>query len=160
MKHYTCVDSVGNISTAPKDRQKSNRYGTQDCLNRLFSYEATGFEPEQVTELRDHSIELENRCIQMDKAYRELAERYAALEKENEWIPVSERLPKEDTLFQCTVHRFEDDYHWTQDMIYFQHINEWYWNDDDMMDRTKFAVTAWKPLDVPYKESDNHGNDK
>lgn len=81
MKHYTCVDSVGNISTAPKDRQKSNRYGTQDCLNRLFSYEATGFEPEQVTELHDHAVDLENRCIAIDKEYRAKCEEVAQYEK-------------------------------------------------------------------------------
>ena len=118
-------------------------------MNRLFSYEATGFEPEQVTELRDHSIELENRCIQMDKAYRELAERYAALEKENEWIPVSERLPKEGEYIRISfknfsipvVGRYENDVFYDVD-------------DDTTCVDYDLYVNAWKPLDKPYKESD------
>lgn len=50
-----------------------------EWLEKLDNYEATGFEPDQVTELHDHTVELENRCIAMSKAYREKCEEVAKL---------------------------------------------------------------------------------
>ena len=138
MKHYTCVDSVGNISTAPKDRQKSNRYGTQDCLNRLFSYEATGFEPEQVTALIESN--------------KELTEENARLEKENEWIPVEERLPekpKQNPDFEGKPLQLY--------MVQEKTMNypfRAFWNGEFFSDGwSKVNIDVWKPLQ-PYKESE------
>lgn len=70
------------------------------------------------------------------------------------WIPVSERLPKEEkkTYWVCTDEGYQCECRWTNvNMIWTHLTNDWHWNILDIPQYSK--VTAWMPLPEPYEEN-------
>ena len=60
---------------------------------------------------------------------------------EQQWIPVTERLPEYGT----AVLTYNDDDEYEINHIIDEDDGEWFWN----------GVVAWMPLPEPYKEGDN-----
>lgn len=76
----------------------------------------------------------------------------------NQWIPVSERLPKDDDYRPCYGH---DDgvVWWANDMgiiglgWYYNSTGQWAYNDEvTHSEQSVGKVHAWMPLPKPYKE--------
>ncbi|MBA4697817.1 MAG: DUF551 domain-containing protein [Ruminococcus sp.] len=70
------------------------------------------------------------------------------------WIPVSERLPADHKTYICTVLRFEDNYIYSAELIYYPTDDTWAWQDDPVIkefDYKTHRVVAWMPLPEPYK---------
>lgn len=77
------------------------------------------------------------------KSLNDAAELIHKLQKKNEWIPCSERLPETDRqVIVQTEHGLITDGRWTGDT--------WFTTDD----YTCYGVVAWMPLPEPYKESE------
>lgn len=72
---------------------------------------------------------------------------------QGEWIPVSERLPKEEekTYWVCTDTEYQCECRWTNNRFGIG-VAEWGWSIFDTPQYTK--PIAWMPLPEPYKESD------
>ena len=79
---------------------------------------------------------------------------------QSEWIPVSERLPEDETEVLIQIGQsMTVGYHKFDHTIYppeFKDENEtgWYDSKDDFIG-CSFEVTAWMPLPEPYKEAEN-----
>lgn len=74
-----------------------------------------------------------------------------------EWIPVSERLPKEEnkSYWICTDYGHQCECRWTNvNPIWTDLTTDWHWHHMDVPQYNK--VVAWKPLPKPYKE-ENEG---
>ena len=72
--------------------------------------------------------------------------------RRNDWIPVSERMPKDMEFVLCYCRG-------NQYMILRQHLNDWYGdkydlNTDLLRVYMKSFVIAWMPLPQPYKEKE------
>lgn len=78
-----------------------------------------------------------------------------ALEQQDKekWIPVSEGLPEYENAYLCTVYRFEDEYTYTEEMLYYPEEMKWAWTEEPykMMNYRTHRVTAWKPMPEEYK---------
>lgn len=90
----------------------------------------------------------------------ELEEKLYLQKTENEWIPVSERLPKEDARYLC-----QNSYGLMQVMRWANNLEEvddfdfcdkkyggWYEYDSEWGYCERKEVVAWQPLPKPYKE--------
>ena len=80
-----------------------------------------------------------------------------ALEKQEKtgWIPVSERLPKEEnkSYWICTDSGYQYECRWTNiNHIWTNLTTDWHWHIMDVPQYSK--VVAWMPLPEPYKEAD------
>lgn len=69
-----------------------------------------------------------------------------------QWIPCSERLPKEDGRYQVTRHDYVTNTEFI-DILWYEK-NLW-WNKHSTGD---YAVTAWMPLPEPYREGEQDEN--
>lgn len=70
-----------------------------------------------------------------------------------EWIPCSERLPKEEkeSYWVCTDGGYQHECRWTNTNPLWTHLTtNWHWNIFDIPQYSK--VVAWMPLPEPYKE--------
>ena len=88
--------------------------------------------------------------VQGDFKIEEMAEGLA----QPQWIPVSERLPKEEkkTYWVCTDGGYQCECRWTNVNMIWTHLRtDWHWNIFDIPQYSK--VTAWRPLPEPYKEN-------
>ena len=79
------------------------------------------------------------------------------LEKQEKtgWIPVSERLPKEEnkSYWICTDSGYQYECRWTNiNHIWTNLTTDWHWHIMDVPQYSK--VVAWMPLPEPYKEAD------
>ena len=94
--------------------------------------------------------------LEFDKAVQMLLD--CADEKiNNHWIPVSERLPKEEqnSYWICTDTGYQCECRWTNMNLFMSHeTTDWHWNTLDIPQYTK--VVAWKSLPQPYK-AENEG---
>lgn len=75
------------------------------------------------------------------------------------WIPVSERLPKEEKMdyWVCTDIGYQCQCRWTNDVYGLGASDRWEWKIFDIPQYQK--VVAWMPLPEPWKgESDGHTN--
>lgn len=69
-----------------------------------------------------------------------------------QWIPVTERLPKEicDSYWVCTDSGYQCECRWTNTNRFWPNLTtDWHWNIFDIPQYTK--VVAWMPLPEPYK---------
>lgn len=72
-------------------------------------------------------------------------------EKENDWIPVSERLPEESDYYMACIHdEILNKYYCRSEWF---SINNNYYGESVWIDLKSYEkVIAWKPLPEPYKE--------
>jgi len=70
---------------------------------------------------------------------------------ESEWIPCSERLPKEEekTYWVCTDTEYQCECRWTNNRFGISE-GEWGWSIFDTPQYSK--PIAWRPLPMPYRE--------
>ena len=68
----------------------------------------------------------------------------------SEWIPVSERLPKNISTVIVQVKEIEK-----PTFGWYGPINGWRLSDNVYEGVTEFSVTAWMPLPEPYKEQND-----
>lgn len=129
---------------------------------------------EHVKELLKKYIEADNQILEERDAFvtyveliDELQEAIEQDEKENGWIPVSERLPKDEKEYLVTLEKV----HGTPEKLYgiasyLKFDDAGYWNENkygylewdkysDGHGGTKmYKVIAWMPLPEPYKEDE------
>ena len=131
MERLTSRDSKGNLCLCNKEVYGNN----QDIYNAiavLEDYENTGITPEQLQVINEE--------------YTKMAKELAEFRKQNQWIPVSERLPEngEEVLITNGKYVTIDERYFLENTedgeAYTWDINGW----DD--------VVAWMPLPEPYKE--------
>lgn len=131
MERLTSRDSKGNLCLCNKEVYGNN----QDIYNAiavLEDYENTGITPEQLQVINEE--------------YTKMAKELAEFRKQNQWIPVSERLPdyNEEVLITDGKYVTIDERYFLENTedgeAYTWDINGW----DD--------VVAWMPLPEPYKE--------
>lgn len=131
MERLTSRDSKGNLCLCNKEVYGNN----QDIYNAiavLEDYENTGITPEQLQVINEE--------------YTKMAKELAEFRKQNQWIPVSERLPdyNEEVLITNGKYVTIDERYFLENTedgeAYTWDINGW----DD--------VVAWMPLPEPYKE--------
>lgn len=127
-----------------------------------------------VKELLKKYIEADNQILEERDAFvtyveliDELQEAIEQDEKENGWIPVSERLPKDEKEYLVTLEKV----HGTPEKLYgiasyLKFDDAGYWNENkygylewdkysDGHGGTKmYKVIAWMPLPEPYKEDE------
>ena len=98
------------------------------ALWRLMEYEDTGFSPEQIYEMCD--------------LYGEKCDELAEEKEKHRWIPVEERLPKEDimVLVSCKSKNGSES-------INRAYHARGFWNGSGSMS----GVLAWMPLPEPYR---------
>ena len=75
-----------------------------------------------------------------------------SVEKKEEWIPVTERLPKEEnkSYWICTDYGYQCECRWTNVNHIWPHLTtDWHWHIMDIPQYSK--VVAWMPLPEPYK---------
>lgn len=90
--------------------------------------------------------------------YFDLSDKYgnsARYYRENQWIPCSERLPKEEkkTYWVCTDGGYQHECRWTNvNMIWTHLTTDWHWNILDIPQYSK--VIAWMPLPEPARLED------
>lgn len=75
-------------------------------------------------------------------------------EPKTEWIPVSERLPKEENkrYWICTDCGYQCECRWTNVNHIWPHLTtDWHWHIMDVPQYSK--VVAWMPLPEPYHET-------
>ena len=89
---------------------------------------------------------------------RENFETMRPVESEQRWIPITERLPEEETIYLITFGsghvRLSS---WHKDTKYnhgFDNIETGFLEDGTMV---HFGVTAWMPLPTPYREGEQDG---
>ena len=139
---YGC-DGISNCTT-----RVCNFYR---AMEKLAAYEDTGLEPEQVKQLNDAFT---NSQKKLEKAFGDLLE-YKKLEEQGllakkalekqlngGWIPVSDRLPKEDE--EVLVTTIGNQVCWA-----FRYLDEW---NTYLSTFENEAVLAWQPLPEPFKE--------
>ena len=76
----------------------------------------------------------------------------ALSENKGEWIPVSERLPKEEnkSYWICTDYGSQCECRWTNVNHFWPHLTtDWHWHIMDIPPYSK--VVAWMPLPESYK---------
>jgi hypothetical protein len=74
------------------------------------------------------------------------------IKQEPRWIPVTERLPKEErnSYWICTDTGYQCECRWTNMNLFWSYeTTDWHWNIADIPQYTE--VVAWKPLPQPYK---------
>lgn len=71
---------------------------------------------------------------------------------QTEWIPVSERLPKNERkrYWVCTDSGYQCECRWTNNRFGLCECGEWGWSIFDTPQYSK--VVAWMPLPKPYRE--------
>lgn len=131
MERLTSRDSKGNLCLCNKEVYGNN----QDIYNAiavLEDYENTGITPEQLQVINEE--------------YSKMAKELAELRQQNQWIPVSERLPDYNEEVLITNGKYV-----TIDTRYFLENTEdgeaYTWDINGWDD-----VIAWMPLPEPYKE--------
>ncbi len=121
--------------------------------------------PPTINDIRDAEIEIQkiNKFAQKPVIinWLEISDDLEDVKTDNEqipidgWIPVSERLPKENKTYICTVLRFVDDYVYSAELIYCPADDTWAWWDDPeglyAFDYKTHRVVAWMPLPEPYR---------
>ena len=70
--------------------------------------------------------------------------------RQSEWIPVSERFPKNISTVIVQVKEIEK-----PTFGWYGSINGWRLSDKDYKGLTRFSVIAWMPLPEPYKEQND-----
>lgn len=115
--------------------KKLGRYTTETTkgvhsriAQRLAAYENTGITPDQLAVINEE--------------YEKMAKELAELRKQNQWIPVSERLP-EDGTYLCTLDGELCGI--DESFTGMCGIENGVWDERD-------CVIAWMPLPEPYKE--------
>lgn len=98
------------------------------ALCKLRDYENTGITPDQLAVINEE--------------YEKMAKELAELRKQNQWIPVSERLP-EDGTYLCTLDGELCGI--DESFTGMCGIENGVWDERD-------CVIAWMPLPEPYKE--------
>ena len=69
--------------------------------------------------------------------------------RESKWIPVSERLPEEDTYVLVTMMSIGTNQRWVDKCKFFK--DEWYQGFLTIITERVARVLAWMPLPEPYK---------
>lgn len=123
MERLTSRDSKGNLCLCNKEVYGNN----QDIYNAiavLEDYENTGITPEQLQVINEE--------------YTKMAKELAEFRKQNQWIPVSERLPEngEEVLASDGTYIYLVEYDADLDAAFGDVDN----------------IVAWTPLPEPYKE--------
>lgn len=127
MERLTSRDSKGNLCLCNKEVYGNN----QDIYNAiavLEDYENTGITPEQLQVINEE--------------YSKMAKELAELRQQNQWIPVSERLP-EPGMYLVTC----DDKDYPVKRMRMKGIC--FYDHNGIYDG---KVLAWMPLPEPYKE--------
>ncbi len=127
MERLTSRDSKGNLCLCNKEVYGNN----QDIYNAiavLEDYENTGITPEQLQVINEE--------------YSKMAKELAELRQQNQWIPVSERLP-EPGIYLVTC----DDKDYPVKRMRMKGIC--FYDHNGIYDG---KVLAWMPLPEPYKE--------
>lgn len=72
--------------------------------------------------------------------------------KDNDWIPVEEKLPEESGYYMACIYNEEvDDYDFRK--TWFAHVDDYDMDESEWRELYDFErVTAWQPLPEPYKE--------
>lgn len=71
--------------------------------------------------------------------------------KDNDWIPVEEKLPEESGYYMACIYNEEvDDYDFRK--TWFAHVDDYDMDESEWRELYDFErVTAWQPLPEPYK---------
>lgn len=72
--------------------------------------------------------------------------------KDNDWIPVEEKLPEESGYYMACIYNEEvDDYDFRK--TWFAHVDDYDMDESEWRELYDFErVTAWQPLPKPYKD--------
>lgn len=72
--------------------------------------------------------------------------------KDNDWIPVEEKLPEESGYYMACIYNEEvDDYDFRK--TWFAHVDDYDMDESEWRELYDFErVTAWQPLPEPYKD--------
>lgn len=72
--------------------------------------------------------------------------------KDNDWIPVEEKLPEESGYYMACIYNEEvDDYDFRK--TWFAHVDDYDMDESEWRELYDFErVTAWQPLPKPYKK--------
>ena len=73
--------------------------------------------------------------------------------KDNDWIPVEEKLPEESGYYMACIYNEEvDDYDFRK--TWFVHVDDYDMDESEWRELYDFErVTAWQPLPEPYKQN-------
>ena len=97
----------------------------------------------------DHQMVLASDILKM---IEQLQDDLEEDEKENGWIPCSERLPKESDYYMACVYDSEAN-NFDFRKTWFAHKDDYYIDESEWRELYQSEkVTAWRPLPEPYKE--------
>ena len=96
-------------------------------------------------------IEAANAIEELEKFYQIMADAYETEVTKERWIPVTERLPKEEnrSYWICTDTGYQCECRWTNNYFGIGESGEWGWCIVDVPQYHK--VVAWMDLPEPYK---------
>lgn len=116
---------------------RSYLYG---ALCKLKDYENTGLDPIQIE--------------RMDQMYLEKCKEVNCSEKENRWIPVTERLPENEDIVLVTVSGLYNHLTFCNAIQLGSYWSDGEWFIEGYPEWNNPSVVAWMPLPEPYREDD------
>ena len=125
-----------------------------DFISRQAAIEALDFEIVHMTGFSNDEKNITNPFAQYNKGLENGIKAIRSLpsaETEQRWIPVTERLPKEEkkSYWICTDTKHQCECRWTNNIYGISESNEWNWSIFDIPQYTR--VVAWMPLPEPYR---------